>query len=985
MKIKKKIATHVHIRTLALLLCITLTAGILGFCKISVKADETKTIRVGYDVNASFIQENNGEYSGYGVEYLEKIAEYTGWEYEFVEYHRWSNSLENLKMGEIDLICTAHYMEEREAYFIYSDIPLGYEATILYAAEDSDIAYQQYEAINGCHVGFLSASYAAQEFIKYAEEKDIQFTPVYFDDENDMLQALKDGEVQLLAIGSRYTAPDMKMIDRLGANAFYCITNKENPDLIEEIEDVLQQMKFENPEFEGNLLNEYFGHTHMSETPLYTLEELEYIENLDPVTIKLMRTSKPLAYMKNGEPTGIFIEYLNLLSKKSGVKFEYEIIDLKEFLDSQENLIEGDSLLLRTERALEAYNLEKETIKTNSMFETTLSYIQNKNMITGQKRESYVLGMTEDKKYMLSLIADGLYECTVNYYENTDKCLDALLEGKVDIVVQESYLVNYALKKPEYSKDLIEANGATITNEYCLVGNSDTKQLISILNKAINHITETEKNKLVNDQILLNPYQMTLLDVLREYAVWIVSISVIIIAGIVVYTITTKRLADAKVQKAKLDVLQKKIQEDEVTGAYNRTYFFEKAAELMEQTDEEMCIVAMDVCNFKFLNETYGTEAGDQVLRNIAEDLLELGKEDNMIVARFMSDHFYMCLSKKGFDKIGFPQFFETPMEELSIKVVYGVYFVKPKSTLTINVMCDRARTAARKKDEQNKIYIHCYSDEEHKQILEEQEIEREMEKALQERQFCIYVQPKFDVETEAVVGGETLVRWIHPKKGMIAPYKFIPLFERNGFITRLDYFIWEETCRLLADLKKKGYAPKPISINVSRAHFYGDELKEKLEELIEKYELNPSELELEITETICAVDPEAIYSKVKELRKVGFKVAMDDFGSGYSSLNMLKEMPLDIIKMDLKFLDGGDAVERSRYILSSLIYLAQNMKLHVVVEGVETREQIDFLKQIGNHYVQGYYFSKPVETMVYEGMLKKEEIDKKQKKIDEK
>ena len=320
-------------------------------------------------------------------------------------------------------------------------------------------------------------------------------------------------------------------------------------------------------------------------------------------------------------------------------------------------------------------------------------------------------------------------------------------------------------------------------------------------------------------------------------------------------------------------------------------------------------------------------------------------------------------------------------MEELRIKVVYGVYFVKIKSNLPVNIMCDRARTAVRKKDEHNKTYIHYYSDEEHNKVLEEQEIEREMEKALKERQFCIYVQPKFDIDTENVVGGETLVRWIHPTKGMIAPYKFIPLFERNGFIIHLDYFIWEETCRLLADLKKKGYPSKAISINVSRSHFYGDELKEKLEELITKYQLEPWELELEITETICAVDPETIYAKVKELRKVGFRVAMDDFGSGYSSLNMLKEMPLDIIKMDLKFLDGGDAVERSRYILSSLIYLAQNMQLHVVVEGVETREQIDFLKEIGNHYVQGYYFSKPVETMVYEGMLKKEEINQMKKR----
>jgi EAL domain-containing protein (putative c-di-GMP-specific phosphodiesterase class I) len=209
----------------------------------------------------------------------------------------------------------------------------------------------------------------------------------------------------------------------------------------------------------------------------------------------------------------------------------------------------------------------------------------------------------------------------------------------------------------------------------------------------------------------------------------------------------------------------------------------------------------------------------------------------------------------------------------------------------------------------------------------------------------------------------------------MIPPFEFIGVFEKNGFIIRLDYFVWEETCKLLSKLKKEGYGGYPISINVSRAHFYGNGLMEKLKELIEKYEIEPQELELEITETICAEDPEIIYKKVRQLQESGFKVAMDDFGSGYSSLNMLKEMPLDIIKMDLKFLDGGDNEEKSHYILQTLISLAQNMKLLVVVEGVETKVQVEFLRDIGSYYAQGYYFSKPVDIETYECMLKENRV----------
>ena len=217
------------------------------------------------------------------------------------------------------------------------------------------------------------------------------------------------------------------------------------------------------------------------------------------------------------------------------------------------------------------------------------------------------------------------------------------------------------------------------------------------------------------------------------------------------------------------------------------------------------------------------------------------------------------------------------------------------------------------------------------------------------------------------------MVRWFHPQKGMISPGEFIPVFEKNGFIIPLDYYVWEETCRFVAELKKKGYDALPISINVSRAHFYGKELKDKLEELINRFDLSMEDIELEITETICAEDPDIIYKRVKELQKSGFKVAMDDFGSGYSSLNMLKEMPLDIIKMDLKFLDGGDNEEKSRKILGTLISLAKNMDLYVVVEGVETEEQVKFLQSIGTRCAQGYFYSRPIDCKAFEAMLEKE------------
>ncbi|MBR4027735.1 MAG: EAL domain-containing protein, partial [Lachnospiraceae bacterium] len=893
------------------LLCLfaMLVVEIGNFGTLSVKADE-KTIRVGYDMNASFIQQNDDGYYGYGVEYLEKIAEFTDWEYEYVKYNSWANSLESLKNGEIDLICTAHYMEEREEYFLYSNIPLGYEATILYTSKDKDIAYQDYETMNGCSVGFLTESYSAKEFIAFAEEKGIIYTPVYFQNENDMLKALKDGNVDMLAIGSRYANSEMKMVERLGANAFYCITQKDNVEFIKEIENTLQQLKFEYPELEGNLSTKYFGHTHMSDTALYTKEELEYIQNLEPIKVKIVKSSVPVSYEKNGEPAGIFAEYLNLISDKSGVNFEIDFIDVGMIEETQNALLTEPILMIRTERYLDT--IEEKEIKnhishTVSFFDTGMLYFRHKDITTNTRASDLVMALTKDKTYLEPLFKKWSEDYVLKYYSSTDACLEAVTNGEADLAVVEKHLANYIIHKPKYNRTLVEAEGKECNNAFCLVGNKDMQMLVDILDRAIHHITEDESAAVINNEVLKNPYKRTFYDIIYLYWGWILLAIVGIIALMASYVLIERHRVKIKIQEKEYEILERQIQLDELTGVYNRKYFFEQARELIDTIKEPMCIVNVDICNFKIINELYGMENGDKVLKEFAKQLINFVQNCNTAVARFMSDHFFLCISKRDFEELKFPKVYETFLEGMDIKVVYGVFLIEDQTDLPVNIMCDRASIAAHDKNRKDVKYIRYYNDAERKQMLLEQEIENDMEKAVREREFCIYVQPKYDVCTEEIVGGEALVRWMHPKKGMISPGIFIPVFEKNGFIIQADYYIWEETCRILSELKKKEITGYPISINVSRAHFYGNELKDKLMELIQKYGLEPSDLELEITETICVDDPEIIYAKMRELQSLGFFIAMDDFGSGYSSLNMLKEMPLDIIKMDLKFLDGGD------------------------------------------------------------------------------
>jgi ABC-type amino acid transport substrate-binding protein len=300
------------------MLIFVMCATLLPIGHVSTKAEE-RTIRVGYDANSNFIKESNGNYYGYGVDYLEKIAEYTGWKYEYIQDESWHNCLEMLRHGEIDVICTAHYTESRAQEFLYSEMPLGYEASLLYAKTDSTIAYQDFEAMNGARIGLLMDSYSAQDFEQYAIRQNIQYQGVYYEEEDQMLQDLEHNQIDMIVIAGRYASPELKLIDTSGANAFYCITNKDNSALIRDIDETLRQIIFDEPAFEGELIDAYFGHNALSNMPLYTKEELSYIDSLGTVKIKVLQNQKPSCYIEDGQTKGIWVETIKLLAKKTGI------------------------------------------------------------------------------------------------------------------------------------------------------------------------------------------------------------------------------------------------------------------------------------------------------------------------------------------------------------------------------------------------------------------------------------------------------------------------------------------------------------------------------------------------------------------------------------------------------------------------------------------------------------------------------------------
>lgn len=408
---------------------------------------------------------------------------------------------------------------------------------------------------------------------------------------------------------------------------------------------------------------------------------------------------------------------------------------------------------------------------------------------------------------------------------------------------------------------------------------------------------------------------------------------------------------------------------DTLTGIYNKDTFYRKTSHLLDKNpDSDFVIIRFDIERFKIVNDLFGMEEGNRLLIYLADKIQEICA-DNGTYGRLESDNFAICvLNKKNTVDI-ITSFIKQKVSEykLSFDIVFdtGVYHICDKS-VTVDIMCDRAKLALNTVKGNYLTSIAVYNEKIRDTIIREQEIINAMDSALANEEFCVYLQPKYNLFTSEPVGAEALVRWIRPDKGIVSPGDFIPIYEKCGLITKLDYYIWRKTCELISNCKKEGRTVLPVSVNISRINLYSPDFVDKIENLVKEFNLEPRNLELELTESAYMENPEQLLGIMERLQAKGFVVLMDDFGSGYSSLNMLKNVPVDILKIDMDFLRGTDRFEKGKKILKAIAEMAKDIELPTIVEGVETREQVDFLKAIGCNQAQGYFYAKPMPVDDY-------------------
>lgn len=431
--------------------------------------------------------------------------------------------------------------------------------------------------------------------------------------------------------------------------------------------------------------------------------------------------------------------------------------------------------------------------------------------------------------------------------------------------------------------------------------------------------------------------------------------------------------AERLAREQQLMEMHQSLDRDNLTGIYNREAFYRRAANIMQKdSGNEYVIVYLDISCFKAINDLFRMDTGNLILKT-AGYYFQASVGEIGVCGRMEADHFVMCLPKAALDMDTFLTGLDATVESLgishNIQFYAGIYPVHDVY-LPVDQMCDRANLALRRIKGNYMTRYAYYDDSMREQMLREQMIVRDMEFALQAKQFCIHLQPIYSLKEDRIMRGEALVRWNHPVRGLIPPTEFISVFEHNGFIVRLDRFIWEEVCRLLKEQKERFGKVTPVSVNISRLNFYSADLLDFLMGLIGKYELEPWMLNLEITERAYTDNPHQLIPVVKAFRDKGFRVLMDDFGSGYSSLNMLKNLPVDVLKIDMSFAQELETSERASSLMKFILELSKALQMEVVVEGVETKSQVEFLERIGGEEIQGYYYSKPMEAKQFMELL---------------
>lgn len=959
-------------RVLWLALCMLIVLNLILPLSASASQKAQKVVRVGWYESAFHRTDEFGRRSGYGYEYQQRIAVYTGWTYEYVE-GSWSELLEKLIAGELDLLSDVSYTDERAEKILYSTQAMGSEGYHVFIAPDNtEIRPDDFSTLNGKRVGVNKNSIQEKLFIEWARSAGVDPVIVESTEKTPvLLEMLANGEFDALVTLDTYgNTADVVPVCRVGfAESFFGI-NKNRPDLKSDLDAAMNRLLEDNRDFNQQLTEKF--NKAGSVNSFLTAEEKDWVTKHGVIRVGYRDDFLPYCdYGGDSQAlTGAlsdFLSFAETCEKNAQLDFETQAFETTE--DALQALSEGKVDCVFPVN-LSAYDGEQRGIIV------TDPYVQTE--MFAAVRTTDRMGISPDVEMTVAVlkghpshetfIKDNFPAWQIRYYDSNEESFHAVGSGDADCTLMSNYRISRVSDLCAGNKLSTLATGVSLNICFAVAREDDC--LYSILNKINRLIPETLTNTSLTNYGFVDE-KVTFLDFLHDNLIYFVTAVAVIAIAILLLVLRNVRTS-AKAAEGRQIISE--TERDSLTGLYNANYFFAYANRLYrEHPEKHMDAIVLNIDRFHSINALYGRDFGDRVLRTLGEELQNHLNRAEGIASRYDADRFRIyCTHVESWQSLY--DRLQTRLNGLlpnaNIHLRMGV---KPWQVGMEPVQqFDRARTACNKLRGDFNAQVVVYDAEMGKREERDQRLLNDLRRALTSGEMEVYYQPKYDIRGEQpkLWSAEALARWNHPKLGMISPADFIPLFERSGQISALDNYVRTQAVRQIAAWRKNYGLSLPVSVNLSRVDVFDPDLCDSLDKLVAQYGLSSKDLKLEVTESAYTDNAQQLIVVIEQLRSKGYEIEMDDFGSGYSSLNMLSSMPIDVLKMDIEFIKNIERNEKDFRLVELIIDIARYLKVPVVAEGVETENQLRLLKDAGCDLVQGYYFSRPLPAEEFEWML---------------
>lgn len=688
-------------------------------------------------------------------------------------------------------------------------------------------------------------------------------------------------------------------------------------------------------------------------------------QNGNPIKIGIIPHAFPLSDCPPEAPTftGTNVEMLSLITDASGLQFEYHRVPTEQgtpYYALKQNMVQ----LVAGTIKLDVFLSNPELVLSDRFCDGSAICIATSNANVGMLKTGKVAVM-HGYQAGVEFSRKQFPEHEVVLYPNNKEVVKAVRDGRADLAMISRYVGIYELQSP-FNENLTVLAPYQMLVDSCIMGlnTPESRLAVSIINKALAKIGDDEANHVQMHFSISHPYQFTPLEFVFKYRY-------IILTALIVMTVLGIMAAKLLSTRKEGKILAR----DPLTGALSEAGFELEVSKVIAKSDEPLFITDFDISHFSAYNELHGKEKGDELLKEIVKIVKSFLCEQD-VICRSYADKFKVLSQKDTIDDlivdIKTANIMFNRLIENRMVFKFGVYPITDK-TIPIGKMLDFAAAAKKNVKNDPNLFIGIFDSKLHDSYVCEAKILEMFDAALDNNEFVAYYQPKFDTISQRIIGAEALARWVKPDGQIIPPNSFIGLLEKNGQIKHLDFHILEQVCMLISRLIANGIEVVPISVNFSRVHMFSDNFINKINQMVECYNVPKHLIEIECTETAIAFDVDVSKDVLGRLQSLGFKIAMDDFGQAYSSLNTLRTMPLDVVKLDRGFMlsASDEDRERSKKIIKNVSAMLRDLSLKIVAEGVETEGQYIFLKSVGCDYIQGYYFSRPVDEQSFVNMLK--------------